>query len=332
MNTLHLRLSFSLFLVCLFAGISFAEKTQPITMGMVTGGPKGTYYQFGLNLAQLVESQGITLKVANSDGSVENVYAVFKRPNTQMGIVQSDVLAFVVKVQSDPVLKKIAQKIKMIYPLYNEEVHLLGTSNITEFDQLEGKKVAIGQEGSGTYLTAKLLFEVSGVKPAELIPIAPDEALPQLKTGQLDALFYVAGYPVKLFSEQVSKEDNLALIPILNKSVIEFYPKSTIPENTYTWQEKAVDSVAVKAVLISYDFKAANCQNVGRFADILVNNLEWLKENGHPKWNSVDLQYPLKGWEQYECVKNYGGKAQSQPPQSKSKDMNPILQAIKEIL
>lgn len=301
-------------------------------MGMVTGGPKGTYYQFGLNLAQLVEPEGITLKVANSDGSVENVFAVFKRPNTQMGIVQSDVLAFVVKVQSDPVLKKIAQKIKMVYPLYNEEVHLLGTSDIGDFDQLEGKKVAIGQEGSGTYLTAKLLFEVSGVKPGELIPIAPDEALPKLKAGQLDAFFYVAGYPVKLFSEQVSSEDNLALIPILNKNVIEFYPQSTIPENTYTWQTKAVDSVAVKAVLVSYDFKMANCQNVGRFANILVNNLDWLKENGHPKWNSVDLQYPLKGWEQYECVKNYGGNAQPVAPQRKSRDMNPVLQAIKEIL
>ena len=332
MNTLHLRLPFSLFLVCLFAGISGAEKTGPVTMGMVTGGPKGTYYQFGLNLAQLVASQGITLKVANSNGSVENVYAVFKRPDTQMGIVQSDVLAFVLKVQSDPVLKKIAQKIKMIYPLYNEEVHLLGTSNIADFDQLEGKKVAIGQEGSGTYLTAKLLFEVSGVTPAELVNIAPEEALPLLKAGQLDALFYVAGYPVKLFNEQVSKEDNLALIPILNKSVIEFYPQSTIPENTYAWQPKTVDSVAVKAVLISYDFKMANCRNVGRFADILLNNLEWLKENGHPKWNSVDLDYPLKGWEQYECVKNYGGKAQAQPPQSTLKDKNPVLQAIKEIL
>ncbi len=332
MNKLLIKFSFSLFLVFLFTAISFAKNTGPVKMGMVTGGAKGTYYQFGLNLAELVESKGIMLNVANSNGSVENVFAVYKRPNTQMGIVQSDVLAFVAKVQTDPVLKNIAKKIKMIYPLYNEEVHLLGSSNIADFDQLEGKRVAIGQEGSGTYLTAKLLFEVSGVNPSELLTIGADEALPQLKAGEVDALFYVAGSPVKLFSEQVTSADGLALIPILNKSIVEFYPKTEIPPNTYAWQTKAIQSVAVKAVLVSYDFKMANCQNVGRFADILANNIDWLKENGHPKWHSVDLEYPLKGWEQYECVTNFQGKSKKTTKPNKSKDINPILEAIKKIL
>ena len=332
MNKPLIKFSFALFLVLLFTGISFASKPGPVTLGMVTGGPKGTYYQFGLDLAQLAESKGFVLNVANSNGSVENIFAVYKRPNTQMGIVQSDVLAFVAKVQTDPVLKKIATKIKMIYPLYNEEVHLLGKNNIADFDKLEGKRVAIGQEGSGTYLTAKLLFEVSGIKPAAIIAIAADEALPQLKKGEIDALFYVAGYPVKLFSEQVTAADGLALIPILNKSIIEFYPKTQIPPNTYAWQTNAVESVAVKAVLISYDFKMGNCQNVGKFADILANNIDWLKANGHPKWKSVDLEYPLKGWEQYQCVTHFQSKSIKPTDQNKSKEINPVLEAIKGIL
>ena len=69
---------------------------------------------------------GIDLSVYNSKGSIENVYAVYQKPGTQMGIVQSDVLAFVARVQSDPVLKRIAKKTKMVFPLYNEEIHLLG--------------------------------------------------------------------------------------------------------------------------------------------------------------------------------------------------------------
>jgi hypothetical protein len=326
------RISFALFWVFIFSGISFAEQSGPVPMGIVTGGPKGTYYQFGLNLEQLMAQHNIQLDVANSNGSVENVYAVYKRPNTQMGIVQSDVLAFVAKVQTDPVLKNIAKKIKMIFPLYNEEVHLLGVSSIADFDELEGKKVAIGQEGSGTFLTAKLLFEVSEVKPAEMVVIGADEALAELKAGQLDALFYVAGYPVKLFSEQVSKENGLHLIPILNKSITEFYPQVEIPANTYAWQEKPVETVAVKAVLISYDFKMANCYNVGKFAYILENNITWLQENGHPKWKSVDLEYPLKGWEQYKCVENFPGRSQKIIHKAQPTEINPILEAIKEIL
>jgi len=316
----------------MFAGLSFAKNNGFVPMGMVTGGAKGTYYQFGLNLEQLVKQNGIKLNVANSNGSVENIFAVYKRPNTQMGIVQSDVLAFVAKVQTDPVLKNIAKKIKMIYPLYNEEVHLVGRSDIKDFDGLAGKRVAIGKEGSGTYLTAKLLFEVSDVTPADMITIGGDEALLQLKNGNVDAMFYVAGYPVKLFSEQVTSGDDLALIPILNKNIIEFYPKTEIPADTYPWQTETVKSVAVKSVLISYNFRMANCQNVGRFADIMESNIDWLRENGHPKWNSVDLEYPLKGWEQYDCVKNYQGKSKKRVKKNKTTEINPVLEAIKDLL
>ncbi len=327
-----IKFSLSMFCVFMITEISFARDGVMVPMGIVTGGLTGTYYQFGLNLEQLVEQDGIKLNVANSDGSVENIYAVYKRPNTQMGIVQSDVLAFVAKVQTDPVLKKIAQKIKMIYPLYNEEIHLLGRSNITGFDELAGKKVAIGQEGSGTYLTAKLLFEISDVKPASILTIGADDALLQLKKGEIDALFYVAGYPVKLFSEQVTAENDLSLIPILNKNITEFYPETEIPAETYVWQTETVKTVAVKSVLVSYDFRMTNCQNVGKFANFLEKNIDWLRQNGHPKWNSVDLNYPLKGWEQYDCVKNYGGKAKRLIKQNVTNEINPVLEAMKEIL
>ena len=237
-------------MVTLFV-LVFSSLTFAVDLAVITGGKKGTYYQFGLNLQELVKSRGIQLSVYNSTGSIENLYAVYKRPHTQMGIVQSDVLAFVSRVQTDPVLKRIAKKTKMIFPLYNEEIHLLGRQGLSDFDDLTGKRVAIGKEGSGTYLTAKLLFEVSDVRPRELIAIGTDDALSQLKAGAIDAMFYVAGYPVKLFREDVTEEDRLALIPILNKSIIEFYPRAEIPARTYPWQPETINTVAVKAVLVS---------------------------------------------------------------------------------
>jgi TRAP transporter TAXI family solute receptor len=276
-----------------------------VDMGIMTGGEKGTYYQFGLNLKELVKSKDIRLKVNNSTGSIENLYAVYKKPHTQMGIVQSDVLAFVSRLQSDPTLKRIANKTRMIFPLYNEEIHLLGRRDLVNFDDLEGKKVAIGKEGSGTYLTAKLLFEVSDVKPVIMDSVGTDEALAGLKGGDIDAMFYVAGFPVKLFEEDVTEEDGLALIPIVNKRIVEIYPIAEIPAETYNWQHQAVSTVAVKAVLVSFDFRRANCEYVGKFAQILNENMDWLKENGHPKWKFVNLDFPLKGWEQYDCVKKY---------------------------
>ena len=317
----------SVFLLALF----FPSQSFAVDLAVMTGGKKGTYYQFGLNLKELVKSRGIRLGVNNSTGSIENLYAVYKRPRTQMGIVQSDVLAFVSRVQTDPVLKRIAKKTKMIFPLYNEEIHLIGRRELLNFDDLEGKRVAVGKEGSGTYLTARLIFEVSDVRPGEMVAIGTNDALAQLKAGTIDAMFYVAGYPVKLFKEDVSEGDGLVLIPILNKSIVEFYPKAEIPANTYQWQPETVKTVAVKAVLVSFDFRRANCEFVGKFAQIIYDNLVWLRANGHSKWNSVDLNFPLQGWDQYDCVKKYIAERTQAPPKP-SAEINPILEAVKDIL
>lgn len=304
--------------------------SMAVDLGIITGSKQGTYYQFGLNMMEMGKKYGYHVSVYNSRGSVENVYAVYKRPKTQMGIVQSDVLAFVLKVKSNKSLKHIARKTKMVFPLYNEEIHLLGKKDLVSFDDLEGRKVAIGKEGSGTYLTSRLLFEVSGIKPEETIAVGTEKAMAMLKHGSIDAMFYVAGLPVKLLSESVTPGDDLHLVPITNKSIVEFYPLAQIPAGTYSWQEGTIETVAVKAVLVSFDFRRNNCNYVGKFASMVYDNLDWLKENGHPKWKTVDLNYPLKGWEQYDCVKRfrniYPGEA------DKPMGKNPLLDAIKDIL
>jgi TRAP transporter TAXI family solute receptor len=301
-------------------------------LGLVTGSEKGTYYQFGLNLQALAKQKGINLAVYPSKGSIENVFAVYQRPGVQMGIVQSDVLAFVARVETDPVLKRIARKTKMIFPLYNEEVHLLGRPDIATFDDLADRRVAIGREGSGNYLTARLLFRMAEVTPREMLAIDTEEALAALKAGRIDAMFYVAGLPVKLLNEGVTEPDKLTLIPITNKSITEFYPRAEIPAGTYKWQARAVDTVAVKSVLISFDYRRRDCDHVGRFAQVLAENRAWLVQNGHPKWRSVDLDYQLRGWEQYDCVRRYLGKAPEAPRARTAPVDNPVMDAIKQIL
>jgi uncharacterized protein len=311
--------------------VSTAAVASAADMGIITGSEKGTYYQFGLNLQKLMKPNGINVTVAPSKGSVENVFAVYQRPATQLGIVQSDVLAFVARVETDPVLKRIAKKIKMVFPLYNEEVHILGR-NIAGFDDLADKRVAVGREGSGTYLTARLMFKVSEIEPKEMVPIDTDQALAALKAGQIDAMFYVAGAPVKLFTEGVADADGLTLVPITNKNVTEFYPTVELPAATYGWQPRPLSTVAVRSVLVSFDFRRLDCENVGRFAQILATNMGWLMDNGHPKWKSVNLEYPLKGWEQYDCVRKMLPRTASAPASARAADSNPVLEAIKNVL
>ncbi len=321
--------SCSVALLVLLVGARAGSATEDL--GLITGGEKGTYYQFGLDLQKLVKPAGINLNVFTSKGSIENVYAVYQRPGVPMGIVQSDVLAFVSRVQTDQTLQRIAKKTRMVFPLYNEEVHVLGKKGIADFDDLAGRRVAVGRDGSGTYLTARLLFKLSEVTPSEMVPIDTTEALAELKAGRIDAMFYVAGYPVKLLKEDVTDKDNLVLIPISNKSVLEFYPAAEIPVGVYPWQAAAVNTAAVKAVLVSFDFRRRDCDTVGKFAQLISRNLDSLQKTGHAKWKVVDLNYPLRGWEQYDCVRKYLGKAPTAtaaPPTRTGQ--NPVFDAIKE--
>jgi len=133
----------------LLIGLSAAGVAAATDLGLITGGEKGTYHQFGLDLQRLVKPNGINLRVYPSKGSVENMVALQQKPGIQLGIVQSDVLAFVAGLQSNPALAQLARSTRMVFPLHSEEVHVLGRRGIADFDDLAGKRVAVGERGAG---------------------------------------------------------------------------------------------------------------------------------------------------------------------------------------
>ena len=295
------------FCLCLsLIGATAAEARYNI----VTGGPTGTYIQIGNDLSRLLERNGRTLNVLESNGSQDNIYDVSTRAWTPLGIVQSDVLGWIQYMQDvEPELRRIAQTTRMVYPLYNEEIHILAREGIDSLRDLSGKRVATGKIGSGTNLTATLLLGSVSITLGREVNAGGREAAEMLKRGAIDAMFYVAGYPVKLFAEEISRNDNLHLLPLTDRSLREFYSASRIPAGTYSWQPEAVPVVAVKAVLMTYEYDRRNtyfsdaCDFVGFAAWSIRENLDRLRNNGHPKWNSVDLNEEIPGWQQARCVR-----------------------------
>jgi hypothetical protein len=246
-----------------------------------------------------------------------------------MGIVQSDVLGFVAGEPGNPTLTRVARSLRLVFPLYDEEVHVLGRREIRDFDHLAGTRVAIGREGSGTYLTARLLFKLAEVMPGEIVPIEGREALGQLKAGRIDAMIYVAGYPLGFLKNDVTSMDGLALIPISSKSIFEFYDAVEIPASVYDWQTTPVRTTAVKAVLVSNDVRGRDCDGVGRVAQQIATGLDWLKRHGHPKWRQVDLDYQLKGWEPSDCVRRYVGRQPAAAASGLTAGTDPGARALK---
>jgi len=303
-----LRVFASLLFLAATASAGFAQQ-----MGIVTGAATGTYIKIGEDIKKIAEPSGITLSVMESAGSIQNVFDVRKKRGVQLGIVQSDVLDYIRDISDDQELKSIAAKLAAVYPLYKEEVHLLGDFDTKSLADLNGKKVAIGPERSGTYLTAKTIFHLSGIKPAQEVFLGGKEALDALRKGDIDAMLYVAGAPATLFSENTTPDDKFQLVPLDDKA-LDGYLTVTIPAGTYKWQESAVKTVAVRAVLMTFNYTGEQCQNVAKVAKILKENKDWLDQNGHPKWREVKLDETLPKWPQYDCV---AAAQQQEAPKSK---------------
>jgi TRAP transporter TAXI family solute receptor len=287
-----------------------AAAQQEFEKAVMTGGATGTYIQIGRDLAGLMAQCGQTLNVIESAGSLENFMGVRKRSNTQFGIVQNDVLEYLKTYSAnDPDVARAIYGVRIAFPLYDEEVHLLARSDVNSVADLAGKRVAIGVENSGTFLTASLVLDLTGAEPAERRHIAPADALPALKAGDIDAFFYVAGAPAALFAEGDIDGAQFHLVPITDQTLESIYDPATIPANTYPFQPEAVNGIAVKALLMTFEYnpegnsyQRQSCKAVSDLSHLILTRLPQLQQSGHPKWKDVDLQDIPPGWDIGSCV------------------------------
>lgn len=287
-----------------------AAAQQEFGKAVMTGASTGTYIQIGRDLAGLMAQCGQTLEVVESAGSLENFMSVRTRRNTQFGIVQNDVLEYLKTFSAnDPDVARAIYGVRIAFPLYDEEVHLLARSDIESLADLAGKRVAIGVENSGTFLTASLVLDLTGTEPAERRHMAPADALPALKAGDIDAFFYVAGAPTALFAEGDIDGEQFHLVPITDETLKSIYSTVTIPANTYPFQPEEVSGIAVKALLMTYEYnprgnsyQTQSCKAVSDLAHLVLTRLPQLQESGHPKWKSIDLQDIPAGWDIGTCV------------------------------
>lgn len=284
---------------------------QEFERNIMTGGPQGTYIQIGRDIAALGAECGLKLNVLESAGSLENFIGVRNRRNTQFGIVQSDVLEYLKTFEAnDPEVQQAVRGVRIMFPLYNEEIHVLARRDITTMKGLESRKVAVGKKDSGTFLTASLILDILQVRTGERIDINPDEALPRLLSGEIDAFFYVAGAPAPLFSGETIDKEKFHLVPITEAPLLATYTPSRIEAGTYSFQDAPVDLIAVKAVMMTYDYDVKrnayhreSCRSVSDFSNLIVTGLDKLQERGHPKWKTVDLTALPPGWQVGVCVK-----------------------------
>jgi TRAP transporter TAXI family solute receptor len=301
-------------------------------LGITTGDTHTTAYRIGEDIRALARRYGIHLAVYPSQGDIENVMAVYQRPKNHLGLVASDVLAFVDKVANVPQLELISDKIKWLFPLYDRDVHLLANGKIKTFSDLKGCRVAVGHAQSGTFFTSRLLLEIADVKPLELITMGGGQALAALRDGRIDAMLTVDGAPVAWLADWVSSTDGLYLVPITEARIRAFYPVSRIPAGTYPWHSGEVHTVSVKTVLVAYDFRNQYCHTIGKLAWVIKENLQWLRQHGHSKWTTVNVNESIKGWNPYQCALDYTPSPHENGDlRETARASNPLVDAIQAV-
>lgn len=325
-----------------FARAATTPSQVPPPITVVTGLKTGTYYVFGRDIFETAKKSGMDIVVKPSEGSIDNIKLINADDNVVLGIVQSDVLGFLGR-SKNPDSIRMANNLRLIFPFYNEEIHVLARKGIKDFKELNGKKVAIGEEGSGNMLTSINLFSMANITPAESLKIPSAKGIVAVLKGEADAVIFVGGKPVRLFKnlEDLALPENQKYAPMLDQvhfipmngaKMLEEYKPAELTAADYKFIKEPVPTISVQAILISRDFSqgaenAKRCEQIGKFADVLRAGLPALKDNGHPKWKEVNLDGSVNTWKRDACAWEILSNAKSQET---SKDLLNILDKKQE--
>lgn len=292
-----------------------ASSTAAIAYKIVTASARGTYIQIGRDLARFVAPQAdIELEALPSAGSAENIHRLRYEDGVKFALVQSDVYqAFINQGQAgDANATAIIRPLRVILPLYNEEVYFIvrADSPLNFVHEIRDSRLNVGPLRSGTAMTATTLYRLMfgrGVDDDKVSFLGNEDALVKL-TGDksVDVVVVVAGQPATLLAEM--KPEARALIKLLkfdadnpaSKAALKTYFPSTVKASNYpNLLTEDIPGIAVKAYLVTYDYSRSDTQaRLARFARSLCEHFGQLQAEGHPKWKEVSLAMPQlgQGW------------------------------------
>jgi len=279
-----------------------AEANQG-TVGIMAGGVDGTYIRIAADLMNVLDDGDRMRVIAMlGRGSVQNLRDIVLLRGVDIGIVQSDVLAF---ARREQILPGIDRLVQYITKLYDEEIHLLARQDVGSVQDLAGKTVNVDWRGSGTAMTASLVFQALGVN-VRFAHDPQDLALTKLRNGEIAAAMYVAGKPARLYAG-IPPGSGLRFVPIpATPALLETYLPSGLFSTDYPNLIPAgseVETIAVGAVMAVYAWQPGTerYRKVSRFVHAFTRRFEeFLRPPRHPKWREVNLSARVPGWTRFD--------------------------------
>ncbi|WP_144157450.1 TAXI family TRAP transporter solute-binding subunit [Paraburkholderia sp. BCC1885] len=157
------------------------DPAPPHTIVMSAGPQDSSFSQAANEYKKILARNGVTLKVLQSDGSLQNLKRLLDpKQHVDIALVQGGV--------ADGLDVSALMSLGSVF--YAPVVVFYRGSGITRLAQLEGKRIAIGREGSGTRDLALRLLAANGIKPGGDTSLTPDDGLQaatRLVSGEIDA-------------------------------------------------------------------------------------------------------------------------------------------------
>jgi uncharacterized protein len=194
----------ALLIVFIFGVLWTLIPAPPKSIAVATGFQDGLYYRFGERMQSSLKKQGVELQVLKTGGTQDNL-ALLADPKS--GVDLAMIQGGVADVSQYPHFVSIAGIFyEPVWVFYRESSFKGVPDGLTLLTQLKGKRVSIGNPGSGTNSIAKLLLDTSGIKPAdlEMQALTPQEGSEKLATGHLDAVFVVAAAEAPLLKSFIN--------------------------------------------------------------------------------------------------------------------------------
>ena len=228
-----------------------------------TGSETGTYYGFGTVLAgQISDKTDTTVTAIVGKGSKANI-ELMDLGDAQMGLVQSDVMAYAYNGTNLFEESGKIDSFSTVAALYMEQVQIVTLDpNIKSVVDLKGKRVSVGESGSGVYFNAIDVLAAYGMTLDDIKPTYQSfgDSTEALQDGNIDAGFIVAGAPTTAITSLAATRD-VYLVELDDEHIEKltaaspYYSKSVITGDAAKAYglEKDATTVAIAAVIIARD-------------------------------------------------------------------------------
>jgi TRAP transporter TAXI family solute receptor len=267
---------------------------QAISQVTILSGPeKGSYSRFVNDMAAIPGEKG-GIKIINKPtaGSAYN-FKVLTNPssNDKIALIQSDYLNLMIAEDKLNNTNKTGS-LKVVMQLATEEIHIIAkkSSGLAKLQDLDKKKLGIGNEDQGSVATAQLIKDRSKIN-WYTYRVGFEEMLKKLSNGTIDAGLLVGSAPLNMLDiDPQVMAGGISLLELDDfNGWAKYYENDTIYRGEYKWLEKNVPTFGVRTLLIVNESKLTDGdkQAIASIKAGIALNLDLLKKQGHPKWKTV---------------------------------------------